>query len=351
MFSRRLSLALALLLAPSFGAQADVIRLVPGATIKAAGGQINGQITAESPAEVSIKPNVGAEQKVPVDQIDDVIYDNLTPSFSLAESRENAGALTEAAELYQKAAGEAAGKPLIERAALFGRASILTDLALADPSRVDDALSALESFVKAHPSSRQLGPALEDIIRLSLQKGDTTRAESALNDLRAKVPSAAGRSAVLEARVLSRKGQYDQALAKLDAIIGQAPKDSAQVRQAMLAKAESLVGMKKFDDAEKTVREVIKQAPPEAADIQAEAHNTLGDCLRAANRPKDALIAYLKTDILYDSDKEQHPRALARIAQLWTDLKQSERAAEVQERLRQLYPQSPYAPATPVAPR
>ena len=234
---------------------------------------------------------------------------------------------------------------------LFGRARILTDFALADPGRVDDALTALESFVKAHPSSRQLGQALEDIIRLSLQKGDTARAESALNDLRTKVPSAAGRSAVLEARVLSRKGRYDQAIAKLDAIIAQAPKDSTQVREAMLAKAESLVGMKKFDDAEKTVREVIKQAPPEAADIQAEAHNTLGDCLRAANRPKDALIAYLKTDILYDSDKEQHPRALARIAQLWNELKQTERAVEVQERLRQLYPQSPYASATPVAPR
>ena len=41
----------------------------------------------------------------------------------------------------------------------------------------------------------------------------------------------------------------------------------------------------------------------------ASAYNTLGDCLRAAGRPKDALIAYLHTDVLFAKDKEQHPRA------------------------------------------
>lgn len=345
------STALTLTLAAALASRADVIRLVPGSTVKAAGNQINGQITSESPTDVTIKPASGAEQKVPVDQIDAVAYDGVTPSFTLAESRENTGAASEAIELYQKAAGEASGKPLVQRAAQFGKARVLTDLALVDPGRADEALAALEAFVKAHPSSRQLGPALERIIRLSLQKGDAARAEAALNDLAARVPAVADRASVLRARVLSRQGQTDRALALLDEVIGAAPEGSARVREAMLAKAECLVAAEKYPEAEQVVREVIRQAPPEAAEIQAEAHNTLGDCLRAAGRPKDALIAYLKTDVLYDSDKGQHPRALAMIAQLWRELRQDARAAEVQERLRQQYPQSPWASATPVAPR
>jgi hypothetical protein len=48
---------------------------------------------------------------------------------------------------------------------------------------------------------------------------------------------------------------------------------------------------------------------------------TLGDCLRAANRPKDALIAYLHTDLLSTKDKEEYPRALDAIADLFRQLK------------------------------
>src|SRR5581483_4177583 len=119
----------------------------------APGGQLNGQITAESPTDVTIKANVGGEQKVPIDQIDSISYDGTPPSYALAESRENAGLLSEAADLFQKAANEASGKTFVERAALYGRARALTDLALADPNKADEALKALESFTKAHPNS------------------------------------------------------------------------------------------------------------------------------------------------------------------------------------------------------
>jgi tetratricopeptide (TPR) repeat protein len=150
---------------------------------------------------------------------------------------------------------------------------------------------------------------------------------------------------VLEARVQAKAGDHDAAISALDAILAAAPKGSAQAREATLAKAESLAATKKFAEAEAAVQEVIAESDPEDDAIQAEAHNTLGDCLRAAGRPKDALIAYLKTDVLYDGARDQHARALAQIAALWTELKQDARASEVRARLKQLYPQSPYAKA------
>jgi hypothetical protein len=54
-------------------------------------------------------------------------------------------------------------------------------------------------------------------------------------------------------------------------------------------------------------------------------------------------LGYLKTEILKDRVRDQHARALAQIVDLWRTLKQHGRANEVQERLRQQYPQSAYA--------
>ena len=54
----------------------------------------------------------------------------------------------------------------------------------------------------------------------------------------------------------------------------------------MLAKSESLVGLKKFTEAETLVREVILGSPAEDAEAQAPAYNTLGDCLRTAINPR-----------------------------------------------------------------
>jgi outer membrane protein assembly factor BamD (BamD/ComL family) len=312
--------------------------------VKAPGGRIRGQITAETPAEIKIKPATGADQAVPVDQIASVSYDGAGPSFSLAESRENNNQLAEAAELYKKAATEATAKPFVVQAAKFGRARILTDAALSSPARAKEAVDELEALVQAYPNSRHLGPAMESLIRLHLAKGDTAKAQAALDQFKAKVPNSGDRGTILESRIQAKAGKYDQAIASLDKIIASA-KDTPRGREAKLAKAECLVGLNKFDDALATVQEVIKQSPPEDAEIQAVAHNTLGDCYRAAHKPKDALLAYLKTDVLFDKDKEQHPRALAMIEQLFRELGAQIRADEVHERLKQLYPQSPYLAA------
>jgi hypothetical protein len=72
-------------------------------------------------------------------------------------------------------------------------------------------------------------------------------------------------------------------------MIKNAPDGSTRQREARLAKAESLVVLKKFAEAEADVRAVIKATPTEDYQAQSAAYNTLGDCLRAAGKPKDAL--------------------------------------------------------------
>lgn len=343
MFPRTIALvsSLGLLLVLHAPARADEVVLIPNSTIKAPGGLIRGQITAESPTEIKIKPAVGAEQAIPLGQIATVTYDGAGQSYAQAELKENSNQLSEAAELFKKAAAENSTKKFIAGSAKFRRANILTDIALASPSKAKEAITELEAYVQSYPDGRFLGTALESLIRLHLLSGDAAKAQLALGQIKDKVPGSADRVTILEAKILTKSGKIDEAIAALDKAIG-AAKGSPKAREAKLAKAEALAAQKKFDEALAAVQEVIKESPPEAFEIQAVAHNTLGDCYRAAGRPKDALIAYLKTDILFDKDKEQHPRALAMLEQLFRELKVDVRADEIHDRLKQLYPQSPY---------
>jgi tetratricopeptide (TPR) repeat protein len=333
----------ALIAALAVSAAADELILVPNATFKAPGGRIRGQIQEETPTIVRIQAPTGL-QEVPVEQIESVTYEGQPSSVLLAQTREASGDLAGAAEMYKKAISDSGGKSLLVQAASFGQAHTTADLASSSPARANEAIALLEAFLKAHPKSRHKGPALEDLARLYLQKGDADAASKAIDELES-IPWEADHATVMKTRVLTKRGKNDEAIQALDKIIAGAPKGSMRAIEAQLARAENLAALKKFKEAESAVKDVIKDTPPEKADIQALAHNTLGDCYRAAGQPKNALLAYLQTVLLYDKDKEQHPRALYQSALLFRELKRDDRADEMMEELKQKYPQSPWLSA------
>ncbi len=323
-------------------ALADDVNLISGSTFKPSiGGRVRGQVQSESSTEVVVLLG-GTTTSVPTDQIQSIRYDGQSANFQLAEAREASGQLAEAADLFKKAATESAGKPFPVEAAQFREAEVLTDLALIEPDRVKEAKDKLARFAQAHPVSRHLAGVRACQARLQLHAGDIAGAEAAIAEL-AKLPRGAERAAVLRTKILGKQGKHDEAIAQLDKLIAGYPKNSERRRAALLAKAENLAAMKQFSEAETLLHEVIQGNPPEDAAAQAPAYNTLGDCLRAANRPKDALFAYLHTDLLYSKDKEEHPRALFRVVELYRVLKQDGRAEEFALRLKQEYPRSPWA--------
>ena len=339
------SLTLTFALITALAALADEVQLAPNTTVKEATskGIVRGTIQTESTTEVIVKLGT-TTIKIPTDQIVSIRYDGQPPDMALAETSENQGALTKAIDLYKKAAVAASEKPLIAQLAQFKAAYLTAELAMADPARATEAIGLLNDFVKSNSSSRHVAAATESLARLQLSKGDYAGIETSLASL-SKLPGGADRAAVFRARILAKKGDHAGAIAELDRLIKAGPEGSVRQREAKLARAESLAALKKYADAETEVRSVIKALPPEDIAAMASAYNTLGDCLKAADRPKDALIAYLHTDLLYAKDKEQHPRALAQIVPLWRILKRDDRADETLARLKQDYPQSPWLSA------
>jgi hypothetical protein len=326
---------------------ADVVTLTPDATTKGdSAGKVRGTVVAESPTKVDVK--LGANvTSIPTNEVASIEYDNDPPSLGAAQSKEAANALAEAADLYKKAAAEASTKPFIAEDAAFGQVRVVAEMALSDPARIGEATGLLETFSRTYKSGRHIGPALESLAKLQLAKENYTGVEQTLGQL-AKLPGGEDRASLYRIKILTRKGSLDQAITELDKVIAASPEGSARRRDAQIAKAESLVSQKKYSDAEALIKGVIKAAPAEDAATQSAAHNTLGACLRSAGRPKEALYAYLHTDMLFSKDKDEHAKALAQIAQLWRDpqLNRPDRAEEVLERLKQEYPRSPYLNAS-----
>lgn len=326
------------------GARADVVTLIDGTTFKQGqGGAVRGTVQAESPAEVVVSLG-NSTIKVPTDQIASVEYQGQPASMQLGETRERAGQLVEAAAEFKKAAAEAGNKPFVVQAALFREAKCLADLALTDPGRVKEAVGRLSAFLQAHPNSRHAAGARETLARLQLHAKDYQAASASVAEL-AKLPLSADRAAILQARILVKQGDHAAADAEINRLVEALPEGSAQRREARLIKVEALIGEKKFNDAESLVRQIIADAPAEDAPAQAPAYNALGDCLLAANRPKEALLAFLHTDLLYSRDQEEHPRALRQIELLFRRLGQTARADEYAQRLKQDYPNSPWISA------
>jgi predicted negative regulator of RcsB-dependent stress response len=335
--------ALAVTLLSLTASLADVVTLTADATTKGAtGGVIRGQVVSESSTKIEVKLG-NTVTPIPTNEIVSIVYDGSPVSLEQARAKEAANSLAEAADLYKKAATEASTKPFIAEDAAFGQAHAMAELALTDPSKAQEAIAILGQFSRAYKSGRHVAQALESLAKLQIARDEFNTVELTLTQL-AQQPKGDERALIYRVKIMTKKGQLDQATSELDKVISAAPEGSTKKRDAQLAKAEVLVTRKKYPEAESLLKTVIKEAPPEDAPTQAVAHNALGDCLKAAGRPKEALYAYLHTDLLFSKEKGEHARALAQIAQLWRDpqLNRPDRAEEVMERLKQEYPRSPY---------
>jgi tetratricopeptide (TPR) repeat protein len=325
---------------------ADVVTLTADATTKgAAGGLVRGTVVSESSTKVEVKLG-NTVTTVPTNEIVSIEYDGDPPSLEQAKTKEATNSFIEAADLYKKAAAEASSKPFIAEDAAFGQVRVTTELAINDPAKVGEAITLLENFSRTYKNGRHIGPALESLAKLQIAKENFSGVEQTLAQL-SKLPGGEDRASIFRIKILTRKGNLDQAVTELDKVIATAPEGSRKKRDAQLSKAESLVGLRKFADAESILKTVIKGSAAEDAMTQAAAHNAMGDCLKAAGRPKEALYAYLHTDLLFSKEKDEHARALAQLAQLWRDpqLNRPDRADEALERLKQEYPRSPYLSA------
>ena len=91
------------------------------------------------------------------------------------------------------------------------------------------------------------------------------------------------------------------------------------------------------------IEKIIQDADPEQKELHARAYNALGSCYEKAGQTKDALLAYLHVDVLYNTVPEAHAEALAHLVPLWQAVGQEEQARQARQQLQERYGGSRWA--------
>ncbi len=320
--------------------------------LKGSGGERKvGTITGESTTELVVSSGVGSlkkEFKIPANEVDRVDFEEEPLRLQIVRGNEGQGKLDDALAGYQEMLGEVQPDNQIVRTDVeFLIARTMAKIAKGDPSKLDEAITKLEAFKTTHPNSFRYYPTMSWLADLYIAKGDAVKADATLTTLSNSPWEDYKMSAkISKGRLLLKQNQIPQAQSQFQSVVdANATSDIEKARrfEAMLGLATTLQRQNQADAAAKMLTEVIDQAATDDTKTLAEAFLRKGDTLLASGKKKDALIAYLHVDVLFNQEKDLHAEALYRLASLWNEVGKPERAADSRAQLGSLYGNSEWA--------
>jgi len=305
----------------------------------------SGDVTDVTATEVTVTPTIGKKDpiKIPANEILYVQYRGEPPGVSLARSDEKGGRYEKAMDGFKSGAAAASADPPGMKTELqWGAVRMLAKIAMADSAQANAAVAELEKFKKAHPThyaSFTINRYLADVY---FAKKDYDKSKAAYLEL-AKAPWKDSQLAaeIGQAQILLQTNNLDEAAAGFEKVItGAGPAEESSRLAALLGKAKVLTAQAKFAEATPILEEVLAKSPPEETTLQAEAYVRQGDCLQAQGKSKEALLAFLHVDLLFEAEAGLHAEALYNLSKLWRKDNNVDRAQEAVERLQQKYPAS-----------
>jgi len=316
--------------------------------VKLARGNESGEVSEMSPLEVTLNRGGSVGKKIPVNQIKSIQFDGEPPELAQARVNLANGAYAKAQQLLEKIDAAQVKRDAIKQDLEFYQAYVAARLALSGEGEIIDAGRRLNTFVRSYPNNYHYLEASEIMGDLLMASGRFEPAQKQYAELaKAPWPDYKIRAAVSTGRALQAQnkhteavGQFDAALAIGDDGIADA---QAQKQAATLGKAVSLAETGKIDEAVTIMEKIIESSDPNQKDLSARAYNALGSCYEKGKRNKDALLAFLHVDVLYNTVPDAHAEALSHLVTLWKSVGQDERSREAREQLQQRYAGSRWA--------
>jgi hypothetical protein len=219
--------------------------------------------------------------------------------------------LLEALKLYQDMAPQLRDVPNAYRYIQYKIAEVKYRLAQDDPTHVAGAVEALRAYAKEYPTGWEVVPALKLLAQLEEQKGNTDGARQAYEDL-ANVPDVPRdlkqTSELLVAQLLVRGNRHAEAETRLAGLKGRMQQGDPQLPMVTVYLVQTQMAQNKLDNVEKQLKGVLGATAD--ANLKASGHNTLGDYYRLKGQNEDAFWQYLRVEVMYPQDKNEHARSL-----------------------------------------
>jgi tetratricopeptide (TPR) repeat protein len=251
------------------------------------------------------------------------------------------GNYTKAIELLGEIDGRSLQREVIKQDIEFYTAFCAGKLALAGTGEITTAGRQLNSFVRNHPKNFHCLAAIELMGDLLMADERFEQAQAQYAELeKAPWSDFKMRARVAIGRTLQAQDKHAAAIEQFDAALA-LPDEGADAQNqklsATLSKAVSQAETGGIEAAVSSIEKVIQDADPEQKELLARAYNALGTCYQKAGKTKDALLAFLHVDVLYNTVPDAHAEALAQLVPLWQAIGHEERAREARELLQDRY--------------
>ena len=350
-------LLLLVLSATDLGAQGTVTTPARD-TVRKADGKMLANVTVleETATEVKIDRNFDGKADVTLDQNDvkQIGYGDMPIAYRQGEAFFGVGQYDQAIEQFHKAMQDAAARQWVKDYSAYYIARSTARKAEADAGLRVEAVKAFETILK-NPNNRWRDAARYELGQLYLVSGEKDKArgqftqlESSAHQDRMRLTASMGLADLLRA-----EDKTQEALDRYRKVVGETKEKHPDLSSAAtVGQAGALIALKKYDDAQKFLENVIKTA--RQAPLLARTYSLLGDShrLQAQTEPdrnkqrqlyKAALMSYLRNIVLYYKQKNQYARSLLYAGNCWKKLGEDKFAAELHNELRTKYSSTTWA--------
>lgn len=340
-YASLLSLALAgLLLIPvSSQAQQDQVYGKSGVPTR-------GTVTAVSPVKVTVQ-SIGVSLDVDTKDITKVTFDDEPAELGTARDWALAGQFEDALKELKKIDQAAIANEVIKQEVGYYTAYCLAKVALSGGGDKAVAIDSMKNFIGQNRGTFHFFEGVEVLGDLNFADGQFAQAATFYGLIaQAPWPEYKMKSAVLQGRAQAADGKYPEALANYEQVLAgglNTPEATQQKLHATVGKAVCLAATGKHQEGITLIQDLIAKNDPSDADLFARAYNALGACYEKAGQSKEALLAYLHTDVLYFTNTQAHAEALYHLSKLWAEVNKSDRAVRARSLLQSRYPGSRWA--------
>jgi tetratricopeptide (TPR) repeat protein len=305
-----------------------------------------GKITKITPNEVVIEVR-SKEQTYALLDVRKITFDGEPNGLDRARENMLAGQFNQALEELKKLAQADLKTPSVQQDYEFYRWYGEGKLGLAGSGDKNAAIRGLMGLASKNRNTHHLFPLAEMLGELSLAVGQPDKAANFFSMLANSTDSET------KARGLYQLARVDLALNKVDEAKGRLQQlSSASSTSPGLIRLKTLaeVGLAECkllegdpQGALNTLNALVQKNDSSDLELFAAIKNAQGACYQSLDQPKQALLRYLQTDLLFFTAPEAHAEALYHLTQLWTVVGEPARAAEARSRLTSLYASSTWA--------
>ncbi len=309
------------------------------------GASINGKIAERTKDKLVIEVR-GTNQSIDTNLIGRVVFDGEPPLLTRAKDSVLTRQLDQAIEEFRKIDVSSLKTDEMKQDYNFYKGYLAALNALRGKGDAAAASKLLLEWAPKNRDSHSYYLALEKLGELEMVVGKPEQASkyfavlasSPFIELKVKGNYLSGK-ALLESK------QTAEARAKFASVVQAQVADLASLKFKKLASLAAIrcdAADGKTPQAIEALEKMVDEGDSTDAELYSELFNALGGILKGAGNNDEAILAYLKTDLLYANEPDAHAEALYYLSQLWPLIGENQRGTETKSRLAKLYPTTPW---------